>query len=145
MNRLIVVVALIFGVCIAAVSQAASPDKSSKENSPMLKTVFHVNFGDEERHKSGLNNIENILKEFPDTQIEVVCHGDGIALLDKKSKLAESVQSLMKVGVRFAACENTMKKKSLVQDDLVPGTKTVPSGAVEVIRKQGEGFAYFRP
>lgn len=111
----------------------------------MIKTVFHVNFGDAERHKHGLNNIENILKEVPDAKIEVVCHSDGIALVDKKSKLAETVQSLMKQGVRFVACENTMKKKSLVKDDLVSGTATVPSGAVEVIRKQSEGYGYFRP
>lgn len=111
----------------------------------MLKAVFHVNFGDAERQKHGLNNIENILKEAADSQIEVVCHGEGITLVEKKSKLADSVQSLAKKGIRFVACENTMKKKSLGKDDLVAGTTTVPSGAVEVIRKQGEGFAYFRP
>ena len=143
MNRLLT--AFLFGVCMATVARADPLDKTSPENPPMLKAVFHVNFGDAERQKHGLNNIENILKEAADSQIEVVCHGEGITLVEKKSKLADSVQSLAKKGIRFVACENTMKKKSLGKDDLVAGTTTVPSGAVEVIRKQGEGFAYFRP
>jgi intracellular sulfur oxidation DsrE/DsrF family protein len=48
-------------------------------------------------------------------------------------------------GVVFEACENTMKKKSLSKEDLLPGTKTVPSGAVEIIRKQSAGYSYFKP
>jgi intracellular sulfur oxidation DsrE/DsrF family protein len=55
------------------------------------------------------------------------------------------VQALIKKSVRFVAFENTMKKKSLAKDDLVGGSTTVPSGAVEVIRKQSEGYGYFRP
>ena len=138
--------ALLIGICVAMVAQAEPLDKSSQENQPMLKAVFHVNFGDAERQEHGLKNIENILKEAADAQIEVVCHGEGIRLVEKKqTKLADMIQTLMEKGVRFVACENTMRKKSLAKDDLVVGTLTVPSGAVEVIRKQSEGFAYFRP
>lgn len=112
----------------------------------MLKAVIHVNFGDAERQKHGLNNIENLLKEASDAQIEVVCHGEGITLVERKqAKHTDLVQALLKKGVRFVACENTMQKKSLEKDDLVIGTATVPSGAVEVIRKQSEGYGYFRP
>lgn len=133
-------------VAIVATSAYADPlINLSREKQPMLKAVIHINFGDTDRQKHGLNNIENILKEASDAQIVVVCHGEGITLVEKNAKLAESVQSLMKKGVRFDACENTMKKKSLGKEDLLTGTTTVPSGAVEVIRKQGEGFAYFRP
>ncbi|MGN6133850.1 MAG: DsrE family protein, partial [Aureliella sp.] len=71
---------------------------------------------------------------------------EGLALLSKKqSGQAELVQSLMKKGVRFEACQNTMRKKSLAKEDLLEGIKTVPSGAVEIIRKQSEGFSYFKP
>jgi len=136
---------LLIGAIAVAGAHADPLQNTLKEKQPMLKAVVHVNFGDPERQKHGLNNIENILKEVGDAQIQVVCHGEGISLVEKKAKLADSVQSLMKQGVRFVACENTMKKKSLSKDDLVAGTTTVPSGAVEVIRKQGEGYAYFRP
>jgi intracellular sulfur oxidation DsrE/DsrF family protein len=143
MNRLLI--AFLIVVSAAAVAFSQPPDKPSSKDQTMFRTVFHVNFGDQERQKHGLNNIENILKEVDDAQIEVVCHGEGISLVETKSKHADLVQSLLKKRVRFVACENTMKKKSLSKEDLVVGTGTVPSGAVEVIRKQGEGYAYFRP
>jgi len=38
-----------------------------------------------------------------------------------------------------------MKKKAIEKEALVTGVTTVPSGAVEVLRKQEEGYGYFRP
>ena len=135
----------VIGMSLAAIAITESRENSAQEKHTMLKAVIHVNFGDAERQDHGLKNIENILKEVGDAQIEVVCHGEGITLVEKKAKVADSVQVLIKKGVRFMACENTMKKKSLGNEDLVTGTATVPSGAVEVIRKQNDGYGYFRP
>ena len=138
--------AILIGVCTALTVYAQTLDKVTHEDKTMLKAVVHVNFGDAERQEKGLENIKNILLEAEDTQIEVVCHGEGIILVVKKqAKHSELVQALMKKGVRFVACENTMKKKSLNKEDLLNGTTTVPSGAVEVIRKQSQGYGYFRP
>jgi len=112
----------------------------------MLKAVIHVNFADPERQEDALGNIENILKAVPTAQIEVVCHGKGINLVvTKQSKHAEKLAAIIKQGVHFVACENTMKKKAIEKDALVTGVTTVPSGAVEVLRKQQEGSGYFRP
>lgn len=112
----------------------------------MLKAVVHINFPDRERQKHGLKNITNILKEEKGAEIEVVCHGGGIGLLVKdKSEHADEVARLIKEGVRFAACENTLRDKSIPKENLLPGVDTVPSGAVEVLRKQQEGYGYFRP
>ena len=59
---------------------------------------------------------------------------------------AEAVAALIEKGVKFVACENTMRQKSIRKEDLLPGVGTVPSGAVEVVRKQQrDGFAYFKP
>jgi len=38
-----------------------------------------------------------------------------------------------------------MKKKAIEKDALVTGVTTVPSGAIEVLLKQQEGYGYFRP
>ena len=70
----------------------------------------------------------------------------GISLLVKdKSSHADQVATLIKQGVRFAACENTMKQKQIVLEQLLSGVTTVSSGAVEIIRKQSEGYGYFKP
>jgi intracellular sulfur oxidation DsrE/DsrF family protein len=112
-----------------------------------LKLVVHVNFPEPGVQGAGLKNVTNILKEAPDTQVEVVCHGAGIGLLEKaRTDHADAIEALVEKGVKFVACENTMRQKSIRREDLLPGVGTVPSGAVEVARKQQkDGFAYFKP
>ena len=120
--------------------------KASDRGQSMLKAVVHINFPESERQKHGLKNVSNILKEQKGAEIEVVCHGGGIGLLVKdKTDHADEVARLIKEGVRFAACENTLRDKSIPKENLLPDVTTVPSGAVEVIRKQQEGFGYFKP
>ena len=144
MNRLIG--SLLFFVCTYAGLHAQAQTTTPREDQQVLKAVIHINFKDPDRQEHALNNVENILKDAADAQLIVVCHGEGITLLNKKqTKQSELIQSLSEKGVRFEACENTMRKKSLSKEDLLEGTKTVPSGAVEIIRKQSEGYSYFKP
>lgn len=138
------------GVVVSAgspVGSRAEDKPSPKEAAKMLKVVVHVNFSDSDRQKHGLKNVSNILKEVKgEAEIVVVCHGAGIELLVKeKSQHADEVGRLLKEKVRFAACENTLREKAISKDKLLPGVTTTPAGAVEVIRKQQEGFGYFKP
>ncbi len=111
-----------------------------------LKVVVHVNFPESGAQGAGLKNVANILKEAPDARVEVVCHGAGIGLVEEaRTDHAEAVEALVKKGVEFVACENTMRQRSIRKEDLLPGVGTVPSGAVEVVRKQRDGYAYFKP
>lgn len=136
-------------VTVTAFAVGAQPGARpvSKEGTQMLKAVIHINFDDRERQGHGLKNVENILKAVGEkSTIEVVCHGEGISLLVKdRTAHAEQVDKLLKQGVRFAACENTLRTKSISRESLLPGVDTVPSGAVEIIRKQQEGYGYFKP
>ena len=138
-------VALGFAVSLGFGDEPEKP--KSKGEKTMLKAVIHVNFADSDRQKHGLKNVSNILKEVKgEAEIVVVCHGAGIDLLVKeKSQHGDEVERLIKEKVRFAACENTLKDKAIHKDKLLPGVTTIPSGAVEVIRKQQEGFGYFKP
>ena len=143
MNRMILIgmmAALALGV-----TQATSADH--KPESGPLKVVIHVNVPESGVQGAGLKNVTNILKEAPDTLVEVVCHGAGIGLVEKaRTDHAEAVETLLKLGVKFVACENTMRLKSIKKEDLLQGVGTVPSGAVEVVRKQQkDGYAYFKP
>jgi uncharacterized protein len=112
-----------------------------------LKVVVHVNVPESGVQGAGLKNVTNVLKEAPDTQVEVVCHGAGIGLVEKaRTDHAEAVEALLGKGVKFVACENTMRLRSIKKEDLLPGVGTVPLGAVEVVRKQQkDGYAYFKP
>jgi intracellular sulfur oxidation DsrE/DsrF family protein len=139
---------MLFGVlaCLALGGVSTTRAGDTPEGGP-LKVVVHVNVPESGTQGAGLKNVTNLLKEAPDTQVEVVCHGAGIGLVEKaRTDHAEAVEALIEKGVEFVACENTMRQKSIRKEDLLPGVGTVPSGAVEVVRKQqSDGFAYFKP
>jgi len=126
--------------------ETADRVEASEKGKSMLKAIVHINFSDSERQKAGLKNVTNILKEEKEAEIEVVCHGGGIGLLVKdQSEHDVAIAQLVAEGVRFVACENSLRDKSIPKVKLLPDVTTVPSGAVEVIRKQQDGFGYFRP
>ncbi len=131
----------------ATLGSRADDKPTPKEATKMLRVVVHINFSDAERQKHGLKNVANILKEVKgEAEVVVVCHGAGIDLLVmEKSQFGDVVESLIKEKVRFEACENTLRDKAIPKDKLLPGVTTTPSGAVEVVRKQQEGFGYFKP
>src|SRR5579875_460633 len=109
----------------------------SAQEGRALKVVVHVNFAQTTHEKEGLKNVENILKaagaEGLRADVEVVCHGDGIRLVEQaRTELAAEVAALGEQGVRFVACQNTMRQRSIRPEDLLPGVGTVPSGAYEI-------------
>ncbi len=148
MKRFILLALVAVGLTVGLGLRGDSQDRATapEGRKSMLQAVIHVNFADSERQKHGLKNVANILKQEKGAEIVVVCHGGGIGLLVRdKSEHADEVARLIKEGVRFVACENTLRDKSIPKETLIPGVTTTPSGAVEVIRKQQEGFGYFKP
>ena len=90
---------------------------------------------------------KNLTKAFaPEkTVVEVVAHGKGLdLLLSQDAALAERMRRNADAGVVFAACANTMKKRGVTKEALVPFAVVVDSGVAEVVRKQEEGFAYLK-
>jgi intracellular sulfur oxidation DsrE/DsrF family protein len=65
-------------------------------------------------------------------------------MLRKDSPVAERVAAALKSGVRVVACQNSMRGFHLDTADLVPGVGQVPSGVVELIRREHAGYAYVR-
>lgn len=149
MRKFSIPVLLLVSATVATIglSRLRAGDETTPTKEKRLETVVHVNFADADRQGKGLKNIENIWKAVDgNATIEVVCHGSGINLAVKdQSKHADRIQALQKRGVRFVACRNTLREKKIPKESLLPGFEIVPSGAVEVIRKQQDGFGYFRP
>lgn len=93
-----------------------------------------------------LNNIENSLEALgTNSEMMLIGHGPGLGLLLKTNTTsARRIESLIGKKVVFAACENTLKRKSILRQDLLPGVITVDSGVAEVVRKQEAGWAYIK-
>ena len=110
------------------------------------RIVFEVTMEGPEQWTAALNNVENIRVALGTAiEIEVVAHSKGLGMLiSKDNALTDRMKMLADGGVVFAACENTMKKKNVTKDQLVPFAKTTDSGVAEVIRKQEAGWSYIK-
>ncbi|MDE3103990.1 MAG: DsrE family protein [Acidobacteriota bacterium] len=108
--------------------------------------VFAVTSGDEVDWHITLGNIRNLLNGLaPDpVEIEVVAYAQGLGLVKHGSAVAEDVAALQTAHVRFVACQNSMRMQHVEVKDLLSGVGTVPSGAVEVVTRQEQGWAYIK-
>lgn len=136
---------------IAMVGVCARTDAIAQETKPSVtavhRIVFEVTADGQEQWAGMLNNVTNAQNAFGagTTEIEVVAHSNGLGLLLKSDEaLRTRMEELASSGVVFAACQNTMKKKNVRQEDLLPFATTVDSGVAEVVRKQEAGWAYLK-
>jgi intracellular sulfur oxidation DsrE/DsrF family protein len=109
------------------------------------KIVIQLTSGDTLVQKSLMKQVHNLLVAGPNSKIEVVCHNNGISLLQSaQTKQAAQVREMAAKGVVFAACENTMRERKIARSELLPESVTVPSGVFEVVQKQEKGWSYLR-
>ncbi len=144
MNRLTkrILAAALCALALTTMNAQTENTASSKAH----RVLFEVTMEGSEQWTGVLNNVENLRKSLGDgTEIEVVAHSKGLGmLLAKDNKLTDRMQKLSEAGVVFAACENTMKKKNVTKDQLVPFATTTDSGVAEVVRKQEAGWSYIK-
>ena len=105
-----------------------------------------MNSNDPESQQALINNIQNVKNTWgTKVAIEVVALGPGIELvMSEKSVVAEDVVKMLKIGVIFVACENTMNKKNITKSELIENVGTVPSGVAEIILKEEQGWSYIK-
>jgi intracellular sulfur oxidation DsrE/DsrF family protein len=128
-----------------AVSSAQRPD--AKPERKTHRAVIEVTTEAAQQWESVLNNVENMQKAFaPDTtEIEVVAHGKGLGMIQKANVAqSERLAKIAATGVKFAACENTMRRMKVQKADLFDFVVTTDSGVAEVVRKQEAGWAYLK-
>jgi intracellular sulfur oxidation DsrE/DsrF family protein len=110
------------------------------------KVVFAVTSGDEADWKMTMGNIRNLISGLkPDTtEVEVVAYSQGLNLVKQGSTLATDIAALQELHVRFVACQNSMRMQHVELKDLLAGVEPVPSGIIEVVTKQEQGWAYIK-
>ena len=112
------------------------------------KAVFQVTDADEAKWNLVLANVHNLQKGTETTggvDVEVVAYGPGIAMLKAGSPIAARITEAVGNQVKVVACKNTMAANHLAESDMLPDIGFVPSGVVEVMRKEQQGYAYIRP
>ena len=110
------------------------------------KIVFDFVKADTADFRIMVLQIKNVLKENPNTVMEVVCYGPGLMMLvSDKTNVSKEMEELQKSpNVSFAACANTMRRMKVEKTQLVPFAKVVPVAMLELSARQQEGWSYIK-
>ncbi len=121
----------------------------------MHKVAIHVDENDPARMNMALNNVANIKKYYDSVgekvEIELVAYGPGLHMFRSDTSPVKdriSVMSLEIDNLTFSACGNThnnMSKKAGKDIVLVDEANLVPSGVVQLVTLQEQGYSYVRP
>jgi uncharacterized protein len=138
----VLVVALTLSLSFTSPNAPAAETTVAKE-----KLVIQVSDGDAGKWNLALNNAKNAQQDYgaDKIDIEIVTYGLGIGMLRSDSAVAKRIEEAKQTGITLVACKNTMKAMKLTESDMLPNSSYVPSGIVEVIKKQRDGYAYIRP
>ena len=111
------------------------------------KVVVQVSDDDPKKWVLTFNNVANIENDLgkENVEIEVVAYGPGIGMLKLDSPVATRIRNAVESNVKVVACQNTMQAQHLEKQDMLSDVSYVPSGAIELIKKQEDGFAYLKP
>ena len=115
-------------------------------NAQHHKIVYDLSSADTSDHSTVLRQFNNILKEAPDAQLEVVCHGGGVYMLVKNKTLLEEKMKELANGrkITFKICANSMRRYSIDKSELVSLAEVVPVAMLELSSKQQQGWSYIR-
>ena len=126
----------------AALLAAVLPVAARAQAQPVKnRAVFQATDNDPALWNMILNNMVN-LKEGVGSEgvdIELVAYGPGIQMLKADSPVKHRIADAVKSGVQVNACQNTMDGMKLTPADMQAGIGYVPSGVVEVMKKQQQG------
>jgi hypothetical protein len=114
------------------------------------RVVYHL--ADADRVVFVLGNLQNHVDGVGGpgkADIRLVVHGPALRAfhaLAAQEHTTATMQKLVKEGVGFDACANTMKAQGVKLDDLIPGFIVAEKGGVvRIAELQQQGYAYLRP
>lgn len=110
------------------------------------KIIFDISSSDTADHSTVIRQVNNILKQAPDTKIEVVFHGKAVyALVKDKTTLNDKIDELVnKKNVVFAACNNSLIRLNISKNELLSSVIVVPVAMLELMDKQEKGWSYIK-
>ncbi|WP_193188432.1 DsrE family protein [Nisaea sediminum] len=144
--------ALVCALLVLAFFNTASPASGSEK---VRHLAVHVDQDDPKVMNLALNNIQNLKKHYGDKGekivIELVAYGPGLHMLRADTSPVKdriATMSLENEDLTFSACMNTRKKMAAASGKEVPilsEAQMVPSGVVQLLELQEDGYKYIRP
>lgn len=127
-------------------AQTVTPSGQTTELPIKHRIVMHMSSADTLVWKGLMNNIKHLREGWGDSvAIEVVVHGPGIGMLImNKTTQREKIGQFSKLGVKFVACENTIRERKIDKSTILPDAGFVPMGVGEIVLKQEQGWSYIK-
>lgn len=125
----------------------STPAVSRPAATEPMKVVVQVSDDDPRTWNLALNNLRNLQSALgaPNVVAELVAYGPGIGMLQRDSSVQARIAQALSDGVHVVACENTMRGRKLTPADMIPDIGYVPSGVVEIVQRERDGYSYLRP
>lgn len=135
------------GLAACVFSTAALSQAKLRKPSQLVKLVIQVSDAEPAKWNLALNNARNVQEELgaKNVKIEIVAYGPGLGMLKKDAVTSERVDEASLAGIKFVACENTMRNLKLTRADIHAAASYVPSGVVQLMLRQSQGWSYIRP
>lgn len=107
-----------------------------------MNVIFHID--EVEKWQMVISNVKNFRKEVLKGKIVVLVNGEAVIALLENSSFSLSVLTNLP-DVEVEVCQNSLHQYNIAKQQLQPTLEQVPSGVVELARKQSEGYAYIKP
>lgn len=110
------------------------------------KIIFDISSSDTADHSTVFRQVNNVLKQAPDTKIEVVFHGKAVnTLVKEKTSFKDKIDELInKKNVVIAACNNSLIRLNISKNELLSSVIVVPVAMLELMDKQEKGWSYIK-
>jgi hypothetical protein len=129
---------------------------SAAEGAKGHRVAIQVDQNDADVMNLALANAKNVLEHYQargeNVSVEIVAYGPGLHMLradtsQVKNRIKELVGQYS-ARIKFSACNNTkqaMEKREGKALTIIPEASIVPSGVVELMELQEQGWSYVRP
>ena len=137
---------ILFILAFTPLQASVADDKPFAEK----KVVLQISDSDPFKQTLVLNVANNLIKHYgvDKVDVEIVAFGPGLRLLFKDNTNGSRIGGLSGNGVRFAACQNTIRGmgKKLGRPPVLTSHATpVPGGVVRIMDLVDQGYQLIKP
>ena len=145
MKKLISMFVLMMAMTVSYQSQAADDKPFAEE-----KIVLQISDPNPFKQTLVLNVANNLIKHYGQdkVEVEIVAFGPGLRLMFKDNVNSKRIDGLTSSGVKFAACQNTVKGMTKILGHapvLHSSAVPVSAGVVRIIDLQNKGYKLIKP
>ncbi|MGB2575615.1 DsrE family protein [Leuconostoc citreum] len=110
-----------------------------------MNVIVHID--ETNKWPTVLSNLSHLYEHWQQSHddgiIELLVNGEAVTQLRQDADI--NLTDLYRRGIDVAVCNNSLQQRQILPKQLQAESRIVPSGVVELVNKQHQGFAYIKP